>query len=145
MSYPIYYLLSQENSQELANHEQIMSTYKFVDPLHMDNIFEVIQLDTLVYKIIHVHKNKHKNFKIGDVIYLSGGMLSFYTKTIDGHIDEGDCFTTVVIEKEKITFFHELIDTKIDELIDLINNIGISIKDTKYNDIKDALNFFHNA
>ena len=54
----IYYLLSQEKS----NHEEIMSNYKFVDPSHMDNLFEVIQIDNLTYKIIKIYKNN--NFQL---------------------------------------------------------------------------------
>jgi hypothetical protein len=147
----IYYLLSQENKQEKSNHKQIMSKYKFVDPSHMDNLFKVIQVDNNAYKIIKIYKNNslHDEFKINDIIYFDGGMVSFYTKDNDEKMNKIECFTTVLIKKEKITLFDKLIDTKIDELIDLIGELETKyndcVIDPKYNDIKIALNFFHNA
>jgi hypothetical protein len=149
----IYYLLSQENTQENSNHEEIMSNYKFVDPSHMDNLFEVIQIDNLTYKIIKIYKNNnlHDKFIVNDIIYFGEGMISFYTKNNEGEIDKCECFTTVLIEKEKITLFNELIDTKIDELDNLITGLdtqynGCAI-DPKYHDIKKCieLNFFSNS
>ena len=147
----IYYLLSQENKQEKSNHKQIMSKYKFVDPSHMDNLFKVIQVDNNAYKIIKIYKNNslHDEFKINDIIYFDGGMVSFYTKDNDEKMNKIECFTTVLIKKEKITLFDKLIDTKINELIDLIGELETKyndcVIDPKYNDIKIALNFFHNA
>ena len=147
----IYYLLSQENKQEKSNHKQIMSKYKFVDTSHMDNLFKVIQVDNNAYKIIKIYKNNslHDEFKINDIIYFDGGMVSFYTKDNDEKMNKIECFTTELIKKEKITLFDKLIDTKINELIDLIGELETKyndcVIDPKYNDIKIALNFFHNA
>lgn len=112
MSQEIYYLLSQNNTQEISNFEEIMSKYEYVDPNHMDNFFEVIQINATVlafeYKIIKIYKNLGTGkFKPNDIIYFSGGMLSFYTKNPDGKIDQGECFPTVLIKKEKITLFDE--------------------------------------
>ena len=76
-------------------------------------------------------------------------MVSFYTKDNDEKMNKIECFTTVLIKKEKIKLFDKLIDTKIDELIDLIGELETKyndcVIDPKYNDIKIALNFFHNA
>jgi hypothetical protein len=146
----IYYLLSQ-NGHENSNHGEIMSNYKFVDPSHMDNLFEVIQIDNLTYKIIKIYKNNnlHDKFIVNDIIYFGEGMISFYTKNNEGEIDKCECFTTVLIEKEKITLFNELIDTKIDELLDLITELDTKyngcVIDPKYHDIKNTLNLFSNA
>ena len=77
----------------------------------------MIQVVNLVYKIIKIYKNDKK-------------------------IDKSECFSTVLIEKEKITLFNELIDTKIDELIDLITEIEAqyngNVIDPKYHDIKSV-------
>ena len=65
------------------------------------------------------------------------------------NVFKSECSSTVLIEKEKITLFNKLIDTKIDELIDLITEIEAqyngNVIDPKYHDIKSASNFFHNA
>lgn len=128
----IYYLFSQDN-------ENLHSELTFIDPSHMDNFFEVIKIDNNSYKITEIHKNKGLPgiFKIGDTIYFNGGMISFHTKNIYGKIDQIECYPTIIIEKNKITLFDEIIDTKINELIDLISEF--ENKNQKYIDIKNAL------
>jgi len=113
------------------------------------NIFEVIQVENNVYKIIKIYKNEGVGgkFKPDDIIYLKKGMISFCTKNNNNQIDQIECCPTVVIEKEKITFFNETIDTKIDKLINLIDKLendqcGFLI-DKKYSNIKNSIKLFH--
>jgi hypothetical protein len=47
MQQQTYYLISQKENQE-----EIMSQYEFIDPEHVNNIFEVIYVNNNVYKII---------------------------------------------------------------------------------------------
>jgi hypothetical protein len=139
----IYYLFSSDNENE-----ELIDNYELIDPSHMNNFFELIKVNDNVYNIIKIYKNNGCNgkFKIGDVIYFEGGMVSFCTKNIDGKIDEIECLKTIVKEKEKITLYNEILDKKIDKIIDIIiefeneyNNI-----DKKYINIKNALNFIKN-
>ena len=138
----IYYLISEENGDE-----ETMEEYKWLDLDHIDNLFEVVSLDTKIFKIIKIHKNEniHDKFNPDDIIYLDGGMISFCTKNSYGKIDRVEYSSTVLIEKEKIKFYNEKIDKKIDELIGIINefennNKGLSV-DKKYENIKNTLNF----
>jgi hypothetical protein len=144
----VYYLLSQFDVEE-----ETMSEYKFVDLSHMKNFFEVIQLENNVYLIIKIYKNNSNGkFKINDKIFFDGGMISFYTKNNNGEIDQIECFSTVLIEKEKIKLFNETIDTKIDELIKLINKYEDEVKNEygdnlinqNYIEIKNTLENFSN-
>ena len=148
MNYQIYYLLSEEKYMENPNYEKIMSKYKWVDPDHMDNLFEVIKVDTNVYKIIKIYKNKgcDGKFKIDDMIYFSSGMISFYIKNEVDEIKEIEVYPTVLIKKEELTLYNEKIDTKIDELIDLLTIFNSkNIINVKYQDILNSLNFFQNS
>ena len=138
----IYYLISEENGDV-----ETMEEYKWLDLVHVNNLFEVVSLETKMFKIIKIHKNENINDKFNpdDIIYLDGGMISFYTKNSYDKIDKVNCLPTVLIEKEKIKFYNEKIDKKIDELIGIINefennNKGLSI-DKKYENIKNTLNF----
>ena len=105
----IYYLISEDDKTENSNYSDIMSQYEFVCLSHINNFFEVIHIKDNIYNIVKIHKNEGLDgkFKINDIIYFDDGMVQFYTKDINNNIDQIECFTTVLIEKEKITLFDE--------------------------------------
>ena len=74
-----------------------MFKYKFIDPSHMDNLFEVIQVDNIAYKIIKIYINNslHDKFKINDIIYFNGEVwFHFIQKRMKKKIDKIGCFDT---------------------------------------------------
>ena len=146
----VYYLLSQEGENVYSDHALKMSKYRFIDPDHMNNFFEVIKVNFNAYKIVKIYKNEGLSgkFNVDDIIYFDEGMISFCTKNHDNKIDQCECFPTALIEKEKVTLFSEEIEETIDKLINLILNNKDKNDDkcinNKYDDIFDALQFFHN-
>jgi hypothetical protein len=129
MNCPVYYLISKEYYDNEIMHwlyknnilswirekdtEPVDTEPLEIDTVDIDNLFEVLKEEREregdnVYKIIHIHKNQEicGKFKVGDTIYLGGGMLSFYTKKINGEIDEVALFQTEIIKKEKITLYY---------------------------------------
>ena len=106
---PVYYLISHYNESEvydiLNKNDCLSGIHKKteiikIDTEDIDNLFEIIKEEKL-YKIIYIIK-QHKNvFKVGDLIYLDFGMISFYTKTINGKIDKTEIYPTGIIEKKK--------------------------------------------
>lgn len=112
----IYYLISQDyydnELMDVLYKENVFSSIKdteitMIDIKNIDNLFEVIQEDNN-YKIIYIHKHQkiHGKFKVGDKIYLDNGMISFYTKNINGDINELCIFPSKIIKKELITIIN---------------------------------------
>ena len=82
---PVYYLISQDfyKIDCLSGIREKNTEIIKMDTEDIDNLFEIIKEEKKnLYKIIHIIK-QHKNvFKVGDLIYLDFGIISFYTKTI---------------------------------------------------------------
>ena len=143
---PVYYLISQDfyvcEVYGISNKNDCLSGIHKktkIDTEDIDNLFEIIkEEEEKLYKIIHIIK-QHKNvFKVGDLIYLDFGMISFYTKTIDGKIDKPEIFPTGIIEKEKILLYNSLIDIKMRALLDLMNDNYTENED--YEKVKNCIN-----
>ena len=146
----IYYLMSQEfygfELYDVLNKNDCLSGIREknteiikIDTEDIDNLFEIIkEEEEKLYKIIHIIK-QHKNvFKVGDLIYLDFGMISFYTKTINGKIDKTEIFPTGIIEKEKILLYNSLIDIKMRALLELMNDNYTENED--YEKVKNCIN-----
>ena len=147
---PVYYLISQDfygsELYDVLNKNDCLSGIREknteiikIDTEDIDNLFEIIKEEGKnLYKIIHINK-QHKNvFKVGDLIYLDFGMISFYTKTINGEIDKIEVFPTGIIEKEKILLYNSLIKIKMRALLDLMNDNYIENED--YEKVKNCIN-----
>jgi hypothetical protein len=147
---PVYYLISQDfydcEVYDILNKNDCLSGIHKkteiikIDTEDIDNLFEIIkeEEEEKLYKIIHIIK-QHKNvFKVGDLIYLDFGMISFYTKTINGEIDKIEIFPTGIIEKEKILLYNSLIDIKMTALLDLMNENYTENED--YEKVKNCIN-----
>lgn len=115
MNNQIYYLISQDfhncELMDIINKNNVLSYIEDkntnavkINVKEIDNLFEVINEENNVYKIIRIHKQSKTQyqFKIDDIIYVSGGMISFYTKKINGEIDEISVFPTKIVKKEEI-------------------------------------------
>ena len=115
MNNQIYYLISQDfyncELMDIINKNDVLSYIKDkninaveINVEEIDNLFEVINLENNVYKIICIHKQPKKQyqFKIDEIIYVSNGMISFYTKKINGEINEISVFPTKIVKKEEI-------------------------------------------
>jgi len=125
---PVYYLISQEfygcEVYDILNKNDSLSGIRKknteiikIDTEDIDNLFEIIkEEEKYLYKIIRINKQRYlgssNEFKVGDLIYLDYGMVSFYTKTIHGKIDKISVFPTEIIEKEKILLYNSLIEIK---------------------------------
>jgi hypothetical protein len=115
---PVYYLISQDfygsELYDVLNKNDCLSGIREknteiikIDTEEIDNLFEIIkEEEKYVYKIIHIIKQHNNVFKDGDLIYLDFGMISFYTKTINGKIDKIEVLPTGIIEKEKIILYN---------------------------------------
>ena len=146
---PVYYLISQnfydcEVYDILNKNDCLSEIHKKTEIIKIDtedinNLFEIIkEEEKYLYKIIHIIK-QHKNvFKVGDLIYLDFGMISFYTKTINGKIDKTEILPTRIIEKKKILIYNSLIEIKMKALLDLINDNYTENKD--YEKVKNIIN-----
>jgi hypothetical protein len=148
---PVYYLISQEfYGSELYNvlnkndclsgiREKNTEIIK-IDTEDIDNLFEIIKYEEekYLYKIIHIIKQHNNVFKDGDLIYLDFGMISFYTKTINGKIDKIEVLPTGIIEKEKIILYNSLIEIKMRALLDLMNDNYTENED--YEKVKNCIN-----
>ena len=146
----IYYLMSQEfygfELYDVLNKNDCLSGIREknteiikIDTEDINNLFEIIKEEKKnLYKIIHINK-QHKNvFKVGDLIYLDFGMISFYTKTINGKIDKIEVLPTEIIEKEKIILYNSLIEIKMKALLDLMNDNYTENED--YEKVKNCIN-----
>lgn len=113
MNNQIYYLISQDfhncKLMDIINKNNVLSYIEDkntnavkINVKEIDNLFEVINEENNVYIIIRIHKKPKTQyqFKIGDIIYLGFGMISFYTKKINGEIV---IFPTKIVKKEEIT------------------------------------------
>ena len=147
----IYYLMSQEfygfELYDVLNKNDCLSGIREkkteiikIDTENIDNLFEIIKYEEEknLYKIIHIIKQHNNVFKDGDLIYLDFGMISFYTKTINGKIDKTEIFPTGIIEKEKILLYNSLIDIKMRALLDLMNDNYTENED--YEKVKNCIN-----
>ena len=146
---PVYYLISQDlNGSELYDvlnkNDCLSGIHKKteiikIDTEDIDNLFEIIkEEEKYLYKIIHIHK-QHKNvFKVDDLIYLDFGIISFYTKTINGKIDKTEVLQTEIIEKVKILLYNSIIDIKMRALLDLMNDDYTENED--YKKVKNCIN-----
>jgi hypothetical protein len=133
----VYYLISQDfySSEiiDVLNKNDVLTKIKNInteviniDMMEINNLFEVIKEENNVYKIICIikHSEIQNKFEVGDLIYLDGSMISFYTKN-NGEINNISCLPTEIIEKEKILFCDYTIERKMSELLDLINSKNI--------------------
>ena len=151
---PVYYLISQEfygcEVYDILNKNDSLSGIRKknteiikIDTEDIDNLFEIIkEEEKYVYKIIRINKQRYlgssNEFKVGDLIYLDYGMVSFYTKTINGKIDKISVFPTEIIEKEKILLYNSLIEIKMRALLDLMNDNYTENED--YEKVKNCIN-----
>ena len=147
---PVYYLISQDfYSSELydvLNKNDCLSGIREknteiikIDTEDIHNLFEIIKEEEKnLYKIIHINKQHNNVFKVGDLIYLDFGMISFYTKTINGKIDKTEVLPTGIIEKEKILLYNSLIEIKMRALLDLMNDNYTENED--YEKVKNCIN-----
>ena len=148
---PVYYLISQEfygsELYDVLNKNDCLSGIREknteiikIDTEDIDNLFEIIKYEEekYLYKIIHIIKQHNNVFKDGDLIYLDFGMISFYTKTINGKIDKIEVSPTGIIEKEKIILYNSLIEIKMRALLDLMNDNYTENED--YEKVKNCIN-----
>jgi len=148
---PVYYLISQEfygsELYDVLNKNDCLSGIREknteiikIDTEDIDNLFEIIKYEEekYLYKIIHIIKQHNNVFKDGDLIYLDFGMISFYTKTINGKIDKIEVLPTGIIEKEKIILYNSLIEIKMRALLDLMNDNYTENED--YEKVKNCIN-----
>jgi len=148
---PVYYLISQEfygsELSDVLNKNDSLSGIREknteiikIDTEDIDNLFEIIKYEEekYLYKIIHIIKQHNNVFKDGDLIYLDFGMISFYTKTINGKIDKIEVLPTGIIEKEKIILYNSLIEIKMRALLDLMNDNYTENED--YEKVKNCIN-----
>jgi len=149
---PVYYLISQEfygsELYDVLNKNDCLSGIREknteiikIDTENIDNLFEIIKYEEekYLYKIIHIIKQHNNVFKDGDLIYLDFGMISFYTKTINGKIDKIEVLPTEIIEKEKIILYNSLIEIKMRALLDLMNDNYTENED--YEKVKNCINY----
>ena len=105
MNKQVYYLLSQDyySSDDVQNKTNYLSEIREkdaeiikIDTEEITNIFEVIknEEERNAYTIIYIHKQDRSVFKVGNVIYLDFGMVSFYTKDINGKTDKIEVLPT---------------------------------------------------
>jgi len=127
----IYYLCSFLDEYNI-NCEQI-------DPSHTLNLFKVIKINDIIYKIIEVIKNDMGKFELNDILYLSGGIISYYTKDTDGKIDSIGTDYIKIIEKNKTVFYSEEIDDQLEKIINQIGNFNTKYNSIKYNNLKEIL------
>lgn len=148
---PVYYLISQEfygsELYDVLNKNDCLSGIREknteiikIDTEDIDNLFEIIKYEEekYLYKIIHIIKQHNNVFKDGDLIYLDFGMISFYTKTINGKIDKIEVMPTGIIGKEKIILYNSLIEIKMRALLDLMNDNYTENED--YEKVKNCIN-----
>ena len=148
---PVYYLISQDfygsELYDVLNKNDCLSGIREkkteiikIDTENIDNLFEIIKYEEEknLYKIIHIIKQHNNVFKDGDLIYLDFGMISFYTKTINGKIDKIEILPTGIIEKEKILLYNSLIEIKMRALLDLMNDNYTENED--YEKVKNCIN-----
>ena len=148
---PVYYLISQDfygsELYDVLNKNDCLSGIREknteiikIDTEDIDNLFEIIKYEEekYLYKIIHIIKQHNNVFKDGDLIYLDFGMISFYTKTINGKIDKIEVSPTGIIEKEKIILYNSLIEIKMRALLDLMNDNYTENED--YEKVKNCIN-----
>ena len=144
MNKQVYYLLSQDYYSSESNYlseirEKDAEIIK-IDTEEITNIFEVIknEEERNAYTIIYIHKQDRSVFTVGNVIYLDFGMVSFYTKNINGKIDKIEVLPTEIIEKGKIALYNSRVEIKMKALIDLINDINI--ENENYEKVKNCIN-----
>ena len=149
MNKQVYYLLSQDyySSDDVQNKTNYLSEIREkdaeiikIDTEEITNIFEVIknEEERNAYTIIHIHKQDRNVFTVGNVIYLDFGMVSFYTKNINGKIDKIEVIPTEIIEKGKIALYNSRVEIKMKALIDLINDTNI--ENEHYEKVKNCIN-----
>lgn len=126
--------------------DEIQNNNYFVDVIKMKNIFKVISCDieaNNTYQIIAIHKQKDEIFQVDDIIYFDGGMLAFYTMNNDGKINKTEISISCVIEANKITLFDSVIEKKLNDVSQLINdftqNYGKYYFATNYDEIQKAI------
>lgn len=116
MEKEVYYLISQDyydnEIMDVIKKNDILSKINEKETIEIDmeeieNVFEVMEEE--VYRIIRIHKNEGK-FKVGNKIYVDYGMISFYTKKMNGEIDEISVFPMKIIKKERILFYNSKMD-----------------------------------
>jgi len=123
MNNQVYYLISQDfydcEIMDVLNKNNVLSCIKEkntkaieIDIEDVDNLFEVLNEKDNVYKIIHIHKHQqnHGKFEVGDTIYVDLGIISFYTKKINGEINEISVFPTKIIKKEEILLYNSNVE-----------------------------------
>ena len=151
MNKQVYYLLSQDyyGSEifDIQNKTDYLSEIREkdveiikIDTEEITNIFEVIknEEERNAYTIIYIHKQDRSVFKVGNVIYLDFGMVSFYTKDINGKTDKIEVLPTEIIEKGKIALYNSRVEKKMKALIDLINDTNI--ENENYEKVKNCIN-----
>ncbi|NCA22689.1 MAG: hypothetical protein EBS86_16345, partial [Crocinitomicaceae bacterium] len=104
---------------------EIQNNNYFVDVNKMKNIFKVISCDieaNNTYQIIAIHKQQDENFQVNDIIHFSDGMLAFYTMNNDGKINKSEIAISCIIETNKITLFDSVIEEKLNDVSQLIDD-----------------------
>jgi hypothetical protein len=126
--------------------DEIQNNNYFVDVIKIKNIFKVISCDieaNNTYQIIAIHKQQDEIFQVDDIIYFDGGMLAFYTMNNDGKINKTEIAISCVIEANKITLFDSVIEEKLNDVSQLINdftqNYGKYYFATNYDEIQKAI------
>ena len=145
MNKQVYYLLSQEYSGYISEIREKDAEILKIDTEEIVNLFEVIknEEERNAYTIIYIHKQDRSVFKVGNVIYLDFGMVSFYTKNINGKMDKIEVFPTEIIEKGKIALYNSRVEIKMKALIDLINDTNI--ENENYEKVKNCINSINNS
>ena len=130
----------------LYSHDQEINTdcWTIIDPSHTINFFEVIKISETQYKIVNIIKNTIGKFNLNDILFLSGGMISYYTMDEQDKIKEIGCGECTIIEKNKIQFYNEQIELEFKNIIKLIKKFEQDTSNELYSGIKEMLEKFIN-